>query len=206
MNFSTVEDSLDFVSLSGLDIIEFGVYSGKSLITIIEGLKKRNIGINQITGFDSFEGLPSEAEGVFQNPEWQKGVFNAQEWYNVQTPELVMNIIYNKLLWLHQKTVLIKGWFGNTLNEETIKENKISNVSYVHIDCDQFIGANQALKFCFKNHLPVKGTIFRYDDWYSTPENGGEKLAHSLNSSKFNISWERLTENVFMVKSYRGTE
>ena len=49
---------------NGGDIYEFGVYRGKSLIEILTIFKSHGLPYKHAHGFDSFVGLPSEAEGV----------------------------------------------------------------------------------------------------------------------------------------------
>ena len=59
---------------SGRDLYTFGVYTGASLRFWLERLAQLKIEHGPMWGFDSFEGLPEEAEGVeLEGNEWKPG-------------------------------------------------------------------------------------------------------------------------------------
>jgi Tfp pilus assembly protein PilF/predicted O-methyltransferase YrrM len=96
------------LSVEGL-ILEFGVYTGGSIIYIAERLKN-----HKIYGFDSFQGLP-EDWGVTA----KKGQFAV-----------------DKLPALKENIELVVGWFDETL--PTFVKQRSGPISLLHIDCDLY--------------------------------------------------------------------
>lgn len=200
--YEHVEETFKYLPFltPGLDLYEFGVYSGNTLCRLIEGFKQADVPLRHAYGFDSFEGLPKEAEGVYFHPDWQPGVFNAQEWYGVDTPKKVMRIIRAKAAPLGVPLTLVKGWFRNTLTPELVYQTDMSRASYVHIDTDLYVSAYEALDFIFSNGLAGPKSLFRYDDWCSVPEwEAGQSLAHKQITEKYGLHWTRLSTNVFVL-------
>ena len=68
------------------DIYTFGVYTGASLKFWFEGFAALNIATGPHWGFDSFEGLPAEAEGMeLECKAWLPGSFSAADQFGVYT-------------------------------------------------------------------------------------------------------------------------
>ena len=93
---------------SGKLVLEFGVFSGKTINHIASRCNQT------VYGFDSFEGLPENWRDGFG-----KGVFKV-----------------DKLPKVHKNVRLIKGWFDVSL-PEFIKDNP-QQVSFLHVDCDLY--------------------------------------------------------------------
>ncbi len=97
------------------------------------------------------------------------------------------------------KVCLIKSWYKD-LTEETVKLADLGPAAYIHVDCDLYISAYQALDFMFNNKLIMSGTLIRYDDWDSVPEwQAGESLAHKQIFDKYSATAERVRSNIFIV-------
>ena len=137
---------LDQLMING-EILEFGVYEGRSLKRISEKFPNQTI-----YGFDSFEGLPEEWTMTLD--ERRSGVSNHPKGH-FDTSHLQYNFLPN--------VKLVKGFFEDSL-PKWIKNNKLKNISLLHIDSDLYSSA----KTIFDNldQYIVKGTIIIFDELY----------------------------------------
>ena len=150
------------------DILEFGVYSGRSLAALSyyndeyyknenEINAKTNID-RKIYGFDSFEGL-SETE---DHPRWSVNLFKYNHSYHptiknneLVTPTTVENFFsFSKL----KKPIIIKSYF------DKLNIDMIDKIALCHIDCDLYSSTKQVLNL-IKDKL-VNGSILMFDDWF----------------------------------------
>jgi hypothetical protein len=92
------------------DYLEFGVFQGTSMICMWEALKEMDLSQVRLFGFDSFEGLPDIAS-TDDGGHWKPGEFAAP--YDLTKERLAEKGIPE------YRAVLIKGWFSDTLNNET---------------------------------------------------------------------------------------
>ena len=123
------------------DILEFGVFNGKSINIISNYFPDQTV-----YGFDSFEGLP---EDWVTNPgpiKHTKGYFAVDK-----LPEVNPNV------------KLIKGFFDITL-EKWIEEYSLEQVKFLHIDSDLYSSANYILTVL--NDYIKPGTIIVFDELY----------------------------------------
>jgi hypothetical protein len=89
---------------------------------------------------------------------------------------------------------IIDGWFNETLTPEFSKSLD-QKIGLLHIDCDIYTSAYDALDFCFKNNLMESGSVIMYDDWGGYLEKlgpghefeAGEGLAHKEIMEKYGI-------------------
>lgn len=113
-------------------IVEFGVATGRSINQIACLFHDK-----QITGFDSFEGLPEE-----WRPGYPKGFFKTK------IPRVESNV------------VLISGWFEDTLPGWL--ESNPGPLSIVHLDADLYSSTSFVLK-CITPRLKP-GSILVFDE------------------------------------------
>ena len=163
------------------DIIEFGVYSGRSLalLSYFHDLYYKNENkVNskfridrKIYGLDSFEGLPDGED----HPRWYTNLFKKNHSSHpviakdiVITPEIIEQFFESIEL---SKPVIIKGFY-NQINLDNIKK-----LALVHIDCDLYSSTKEALNL-IKDKL-CTGTVILFDDWFNfkADENMGEQKA-----------------------------
>lgn len=145
------------------DYLEFGVCRGTSLKCMFDVLKKQRISKMCLFGFDSFKGLPHDEDN-----HWKKGGFDSDYEYTKRI------LSKHGVDW--NRTVLVEGWFNETLNENLIKKYKIQKASIIMIDCDLYSAAKEALNFCAP--LIKDRSIIIFDDWNPLAKyNKGEKLA-----------------------------
>jgi len=154
---------------------QFGVYTGKSIVTAFNALGKAEKHIDVIYGFDSFEGLPERTDKERQEAIerhgyylWESGQYSSNELYEVDdSKELLQTVFDNNL---DAEVKLIKGWFEDILNQDTVKKYDLQPAAYIDIDVDTYTSSVEVLDFIFSEGIAVPGTIIGFDDWGGTPE------------------------------------
>ena len=171
------------------DYLEFGVFSGGSFIEAFHTMRavyahhrQTNSGRSQedadkigeiwknmrFFAFDSFEGLP-ESQGIDSlGDDFSKGKYSFSE--ADFREKLDQSGVPMK------KVEIVPGWFSDTCTDETIRKHAIKKAAVVHLDCDLYESAKQALDFI--TPLLTDGTILIFDDWYcfrGNPELGEQK-------------------------------
>lgn len=133
------------------DYLEFGVSRGTSMAIVYKALQDHGLKDVRLIGFDSFEGLPEEAneEG------WRAGQYSS-------TQKTTRQYLASRAVDL-ERVALVKGWFSDTLNGETRKRYSIGRARLIMIDCDIYSSSKQALEFCL-SHIADTAAIF-LDDW-----------------------------------------
>lgn len=150
------------------DYYEFGVYNGTSMSVFYRALKKAGLDDPRLFGFDSFEGLPPEAE-FDDDGNWSPGQFKCD--YDYAVVKLKENGVDMN------RVTLIKGFYSESLKPELISQHNMTKASVIMVDCDMYLSARDALAFCIP--LIKDKTIIFFDDWLADFEekNIGEKLA-----------------------------
>ena len=165
------------------DILEFGVYTGRSLAILQqlnddyyknENKVNSNCKVNRlIYGFDSFEGLQN-TDGHLR---WKKNMFKVNHSYHptikeneLVTTKKVEDFFSSMNL---KKPIIMKGFFN------TLDLNCIEKVALCHIDCDLYESTKDALNL-IKDKL-VDGSIIAFDDWFNNKANPnkGEMKAYN---------------------------
>ncbi len=138
------------------DYLEFGVFQGSSTTCMYRAATALGLDKMRFIGFDSFEGLPPQANQEDDN------VFSAGDYYcslsYTQAYLKENNVDMNRVN-------LIKGWFDHTCNSETAKEYNIKKAAIINIDCDIYSSTKTALQFC--KPFMKDDTIIFFDDWNS---------------------------------------
>ena len=136
------------------DYLDFGVSYGTSMVCMHRILTKLKLGNVRMIGFDSFQGLPDSA-ATEDGGIWKPGQFASpiQQTYE--------HLNKNDIDW--RRTLLVRGWFENTLNKKTAKTFNLNKASVIMIDCDLYSSSRDALNFC----LPMikDYAIIFFDDW-----------------------------------------
>ena len=146
------------------DYLEFGVYQGNSMMAMQEAVRRVGLERVRFFGFDSFEGLPSEAE--WDGP-WSEGEFRSDIEFTRK------RLTEGGVDW--GRTELVKGFFSDTLTPELRQQHGMEKASLIMIDADLYTSSRDALAFC-EPLIRDTAAIF-FDDWNSTDEAGGEKRA-----------------------------
>ena len=124
-----------------------------------------------VVGFDSFLGLPED----FAGGQFRRSAFSTQ---GKHPPRLPINVdIY-------------QGWFNQTI-ESFFTKNTNHDVVFVHIDCDLYSSAFEALDVIARKL--IVGSILQFDQYFGYPEwKDGEALAWNEISKKHGIAFELL--------------
>lgn len=181
-------ESVKHLARSGVakerDYYEFGVYRGESLDLIGDLFYAYQVPVGRGWGFDSFEGLPAEAEGVPKFYLFQPGVFSD----------------IGPRMWPTGRNItLVKGWFSD-LRPEHVPSMGMGLAGLVHIDGDLYISAMQALDFMFGAGLVTPGTVIAYDEFKSVEPlwDGGEAKAHKEIAQKYKVTFREIFRNEYM--------
>jgi O-methyltransferase len=190
---------------------EFGVCTGKAIDIILamtegtqywsEITKRIDKPFKGVIGFDSFTGLPKENENVWHNPEWPEGAFNSLEVFKVATIEEVITKLYEMWSKYYTPIELVSGFYKESLTKELAESLKDKKASCIHIDCDIYQSTLECMDWIFANDLALPDSVWRFDDWISTPEwTAGESRAMLEISQKYDLRWNRLSTNMFQLK------
>jgi O-methyltransferase len=153
---SAIDRLLDRIGEDELgDYLEFGVYNGSTLAIVHDLLTRRGRVSTRLFGFDSFEGLPPEAN-VEDNNIWMPGQFRcpidfARDFLNERGVD-----------W--DRVTLIKGWFSKTCTPSTIAHHRMAKAGIIMIDSDLYSSAIQALAFA--EPLIGRHALIIFDEYY----------------------------------------
>lgn len=146
------------------DYLEFGVYQGNSLVCMNRAIEANGANGMRLLGFDSFEGLPDSADF---DEVWSEGQFRSDLEF---TRQLLDDAGVD---W--DRVELIKGFYDEVLDDELADRIGLETASMVMIDCDLYTSTREALAFC--EPRLADDAVILFDDWHSTDEEHGEKLA-----------------------------
>jgi hypothetical protein len=171
-------------------VLEFGVCDGASYIAMAEHIILHNPTIT-LYGFDSWQGLPDETEGVWKPKRHNPGMFSASK-------NDVLNQLWERGADNDPRFKLIDGFFENSLTKEL--QSKIKNLIFVNIDVDLHKSTVELLEFIYP--LLRKGVILYFDDWKDPQDSHdgkwGEHLAWEEYIQKYpNIKYETIKINNF---------
>ena len=136
------------------DYLEFGVFNGSSLSSMHLSAKKLDLASTRFFGFDAFEGFPANAENE-DDGVWKKG-FYACSFEQMNTCLQRKSINPQDIIW-------VKGWYEDTLNDQTIQQHNLKNIGIVFIDCDTYSSSKTVLNFI--GPLLSAPAILCFDDW-----------------------------------------
>jgi O-methyltransferase len=136
------------------DYLEFGVFNGSSIGSMVLARDAAGMRSMRLFGFDAFEGLPAGSEqedgGV-----WKTG-FYACSFEEMRQCLLRRNIDPDGITW-------VKGWYKDTLNEETVRKHELRRIALAFIDCDTYSSSKAVLDFIAT--LAVEPMVICLDDW-----------------------------------------
>lgn len=140
---------------SGGTCLEFGVASGRTYIWQASQMitKFKN---STLVGFDSWEGLPEEAQGIWRPDRHREGQFSFPKSCVENILQIIDGYEENK-----DRFRFVDGFYHDSLRDEVRKT--INNVIFINIDVDIYISTLQLLGFV--KPLLQKGTILYWDDW-----------------------------------------
>lgn len=136
------------------DYLEFGVYNGTSMTCVFRELQAFGFDHVRLFGFDSFQGLPPDAD-LEDEGRWRPGAC-------CSSLEFTTSVLETEGVDL-SRVRLIPGWFRDTLHEHTIRQHEIRKASVIMVDCDLYSSAKEALNFC--GPLIGDRAFVIFDEW-----------------------------------------
>jgi hypothetical protein len=135
------------------DYLEFGVFKGASLLhaqKLADALGLRSM---RFLGFDSFEGLPDEAEQrreIFYKGQYSCGEQQVRSWLS-----------QNGADW--RRLILVPGFYDETLNPESKRKLGLTKCAVAMLDCDIYSSTKLALEWI--DDIVDPGSVVILDDW-----------------------------------------
>ncbi len=172
------------------DVYEFGVYKGTSLKKICDYLKDNECTVASpfVFGFDSFQGLPSESEGMEVFEKFTEGAYHFN--FDVDPIDYIEAKVDYEFLYI------IKSTFDNLTPACSIMFPAL----LVHVDCDIYKSTLDALEFMFENKLIQVGTLVAYDEFRTTISLSGEEAAHIEMFKKYNAGANEIWHYIYTDK------
>lgn len=206
MNFMTPEDLLPHLhSLPQGNFAEFGTYHGDVMGRLIKGANDWHLSFQEVWGFDSWEGLPKETDGLWLNPDWPEHAFSVQQRYGLQSREdCVQFVSYLVQQYTQDYTTplnFVSGFFSESLTDELGVLLK-DTVSLCHVDVDLYISTKQVLDWLLTYKVLKVGALVRFDDWLYNGQHAGNNRAFWESNNKFGTKWLPLADNVYILSSY----
>jgi len=173
VTLEAVGRAIEMVTGTGLaekgDYYEFGIYRGYTLWHAQQVMKRLGNSTMRVVGFDSFQGFP-EVQGV----DAYKGDFSEGQF--AAGLEYVRGMLTEHGIdW--ERTILVPGFFQDSLSDETKRKHAMKPAAVVLIDCVLYESTKLALAWLCD--LLVDGSILVFDDWnaFDRDEDRGERRA-----------------------------
>ena len=190
----------------GVDLFEFGVYTGGGMRMWLRMLARENISFDgQVWGFDSFEGMPAE-DNRFKSKlrqhdkGWLAGGLNTAEQLRITDwPTLCKTIVHN-IGHPPERIHLLRGFYNVSLSggRQLAHRWRMRPALIVDLDCDLYTSSAQAMRFVLDAGILVVGTYVYLDDigmkiWRAQNQTSLEqKLAFEEVTSEYGLIWEHL--------------
>jgi len=186
------------------DVVEFGVFQGRSLQhlwfshrwfehlirdevrPILRGADPEPL-TRHFWGYDSFEGLPAHDEPVAGQPKWiAQGAFAA--------PLAFVERGLRKARIPESAVTLVPGWYEDSLAPGT--DPHPARVALAHIDCDLYSSTAHCLEFLAPRL--VDGAIVIFDDWWlhrGHPDQGEQRAFAEFRAVHPELSFTELARS-----------
>jgi mannose-6-phosphate isomerase len=156
---TAIEQAIEYINPRYRHILEFGVFSGKS-IRAIQSICKKNRLAFDFYGFDSFKGLP-------------------EDWYTPNGDIVCKKERFDRkgVAPNVRNAKLFIGWFKDTIPKYM---ELAEPISLLHIDCDLYSSTIEVLNGL--NEFIVAGTVIVMDEWCARDKSkrvfkNGEQIA-----------------------------
>jgi hypothetical protein len=139
-------------AISG-DYLEFGVFKGASLLHAQKLADALNLRPMRFLGFDSFKGLPDEADQhreIFYQGQYSCGEQQVRSWLSENGAD-----------W--RRLILVPGFYDETLNEQCKSKLELTKCAVAMLDCDIYSSTKQALEWI--DDIIAPGSVVILDDW-----------------------------------------
>lgn len=144
----------NFIFPKGGTCLEFGVYVGNTYMYQVQNILNKYTN-TKLIGFDSWQGLPPETDGIWYPDRHATGKFST-------TKDVVINKLKNIKVEPNDKRFrLIDGFFSESLTKEL--QSTIKDLIFVNIDVDIHSSTIELLNFI--KPLLRPGVVIYWDDW-----------------------------------------
>ena len=184
-NIRYLIEKINEEKISG-DLIEAGIWKGGVIIYMRACLLSLNMN-NKVFGADSFAGLPEIDDQTYPEDKIYRQILKNgnDKGLIISEDEVIENL--NKFGFHDDNTILLKGWFN-----ETLKDGRINKISLLRIDGDMYKSTYEALDLLY--HKVTKGGYVIIDD-YGLQSQACKKAVddfrkkNDINSEIINIDW-----------------
>jgi O-methyltransferase len=135
------------------DYLEFGVFKGASLLHAQKLADALGLRPMRFFGFDSFKGLPDEAEQhkeIFYKGQYSCGEQQVRSWLS-----------QNGADW--RRMILVPGFYDETLNAQNKNQLGLTKCAVAMLDCD--IYSSTKLSLAWIDDIIGPGSVVILDDW-----------------------------------------
>lgn len=155
------------------DIVELGIFRGRSLMSLAHFLEIHNMGDRhkQVFGFDNWQGLKlTEKDGAPQEGK-KDGNYNASQ-YKQELLDIIKVFDADRLAPHKPRIVLVDGNIEETV-PKFIADHPGLRISLIHFDCDTYEPTMTGLKYLYP--LVVTGGVVMFDEYGLRPWEGESK-------------------------------
>lgn len=154
---------------SGGVCLEFGVYTGGTYLWQVEQILSRYPD-SRLIGFDSWQGLPAETDGVWHPERHQAGNFSAAKAAVTEPLRELTGCDEDP------RFRFVDGFYSESLTHEV--RNTIADLIFVNIDVDIYRSTIELLDFVGPCLRP--GVVLYWDDWKDPRDNHSESWGEHL--------------------------
>ena len=137
--------------------------------------------------FDSFEGLP-EIQPIDEQEIWEPG--------KLETDEQEFRGICERHGMPSDRLVTVKGFYDESLNEETKRRFEPRKAAVVYVDCDLYASTVPVLSFV--RDFLQRGTVIVFDDWncfHGDPTKGERRAWSEFLAANPSLRFEPFVQN-----------
>ena len=175
---------------NGGTCLEFGVYIGNSYLNTADTIATF-YPTSTLIGFDSWQGLPDETEGVWAPDRHRKGEFQA-------TKFIVKEKLRQAGFWKDPRFTFVDGFFSESLTPEL--QSSIQDLIYVNIDVDIHSSTVEVLDFIYPLLRP--GVVIYFDDWKDPQDKFEGKWGEHLAWEEFTLKHPELKYRTVAINEY----
>lgn len=153
-------------------VFEFGVFQGDTYSWMAEQVIAKHP-YTVLVGFDSWQGLPPESDGVWRPDRHAQGQFSTTK-----------DVVLRRVPQNDPRFQFVDGFFDQSLTPEL--RERFSNLIFVNIDVDLHLSTIQLLDWI--KPLLRPGVVLYFDDWKDPQDKFSGKWGEHL-------AWEQWTQN-----------
>lgn len=170
--------------------LEFGVCSGMTYMQ--QAIAIRNQYPNsKLIGFDSWEGLPEEEEGVWRPDRHAAGQFSCRK-------DAVLGAMAAHNISEDPRFKFVDGFYSDSLTPSL--QSEIKNLIFVNVDVDLYLSCKEVLEFI--KPLLRPGVVIYFDDWKDPQDKYEGKWGEHLAWEEFIIKYPEIKYDILEINQY----